>query len=169
MPKAHWASLSSQAFPFPLTNTGNATTHECVCVWVWVLGIPWGIHCGGGVAGRGSGWGRRQCVTIRGHGWHLNCALIVIYCCCLCTVLEYFVHLTIFTYNELGYFYEFKQNPYTIINFFSQNALTFWFNFKMVLRKNMKYTNTLIQISSISLFFHHFLLVLDSLKLVSLS
>jgi len=34
MPKAHWASLSSQAFPFPLTNTGNATTHECVCVSV---------------------------------------------------------------------------------------------------------------------------------------
>jgi len=72
-----------------------------------------------------------------------------------------------FTYNEFGYFYEFKQNPYTIINFFSKNALTFWFNFKVVHRKNMKYTNTLIQVSSISLFFHHFHLVLDSVKLVS--
>jgi len=34
--------------------------------------------------------------------------------------LEYFLHLTKFTYNEFGYFYEFKQNPYR-----------FWFNFKV--------------------------------------
>lgn len=55
----------------------------CAYMGACVRGHSFGHRMGLGPQ-REQGPGLRQRVTIRGHGWHLNCALIVIYCCCCC-------------------------------------------------------------------------------------
>jgi len=40
-------------------------------------------------------------------------------------ILEYFVHLTKFTYNKFGYFYKVKQNLYTTIHILQKKLYKF--------------------------------------------